>query len=80
MTPKSLLRHPDAKSSFADMVEGTRFQRVIPEPETSAASKNAEKVERVIFCTGKIFYELAKARKEAGLDDRMAIARVEQVC
>lgn len=77
MTPKSLLRHPDAKSSFDDMIEGTSFQRIIP--ETGEAADNAEKVKRVLFCTGKIYYDLVKERAKKELDAKVAITRVEQV-
>lgn len=77
-TPKSLLRHPDAKSSFDEMVETAHFHRLIPEAGT--ASSNPSSVKKLIFCSGKIYYELKKAREERGLDDQVAIARVEQLC
>ncbi|KAF2364758.1 2-oxoglutarate dehydrogenase E1 component [Trinorchestia longiramus] len=77
MTPKSLLRHPEAKSSFDLMKEGTEFLRVIP--EEGAAASNASSVKRLIFCTGKVYYDMTAARKEAGLEDSVAIARVEQI-
>uniref|UniRef100_G1K3E4 Serine/threonine-protein kinase PLK1 n=1 Tax=Xenopus tropicalis TaxID=8364 RepID=G1K3E4_XENTR len=76
-TPKSLLRHPEAKSSFDDMNTGTNFQRVIP--ENGAASHNPQAVKRVIFCTGKIYYELVKERHNKGLDNQVAITRLEQL-
>ena len=77
MTPKSLLRHPDCKSSFDDMVDGTEFQRAIP--ETGPASADPSSVKRLIFCTGKVYYALADERKKAGLEDKIAIARIEQI-
>ncbi|XP_050423124.1 2-oxoglutarate dehydrogenase complex component E1 isoform X3 [Adelges cooleyi] len=77
MTPKSLLRHPEAKSSFDEMNEDTEFQRLIP--EKGAASDNASNVKRVIFCSGKVYYDLTKAREERNLVDTVAIARVEQI-
>lgn len=77
MTPKSLLRHPDAKSSFDDMAEGTTFKRLIP--EAGPAVENAEKVKRLIFCSGKVYYELTKERARKDLDSSIAIARVEQL-
>ena len=52
MTPKSLLHHPDCKSSLDDFGPTTRFQRVIP--EAGPASQKPESVTRVIFCTGKV--------------------------
>ncbi|XP_017790814.1 PREDICTED: 2-oxoglutarate dehydrogenase, mitochondrial isoform X3 [Habropoda laboriosa] len=77
MTPKSLLRHPEAKSSFDLMLENTEFLRVIP--EEGVASQNPSNVKRVLFCSGKVYYELKKARAEKKLDDKVAIARVEQI-
>lgn len=78
MTPKSLLRHPEAKSSFDDMVDGTDFQRIIPETGVPAAEPEA--VKKLIFCSGKVFYDLRKARNDRGLEKDVAIARVEQLC
>jgi 2-oxoglutarate dehydrogenase E1 component len=77
-TPKSLLRHPEAKSSFDDMVETTGFKRVIP--EAGIAASQPEAVRKVIFCSGKIYYELKKAREDRGLDSAVAITRIEQIC
>lgn len=77
MTPKSLLRHPEAKSNFDLMLENTEFLRVIP--EEGVASQNPSSVKRVIFCSGKVYYDLKKARAEKKLDDKVAIARVEQI-
>uniref|UniRef100_A0A665VDF3 2-oxoglutarate dehydrogenase complex component E1 n=1 Tax=Echeneis naucrates TaxID=173247 RepID=A0A665VDF3_ECHNA len=76
-TPKSLLRHPEAKSSFDDMLPGTHFRRIIPDDGPAAASP--EKVKRVIFCTGKIYYELIRERKNRGMDDDVAVVRIEQL-
>lgn len=75
MTPKSLLRHPDAKSKLDDLEEGTRFQRLIS--DSTASDGNA--VKRILFCTGKVYYELAKQRQLTGLDGSVAITRVEQI-
>lgn len=77
MTPKSLLRHPEAKSSFDEMKEGTEFQRVIP--DNGAAAANPAGVKRVVFCTGKVYYDLLAARKEAGIEDKVALTRIEQI-
>lgn len=77
-TPKSLLRHPDAKSSFDDMVTETRFQRVIS--DSGPASQNPSGVKRIVFCTGKVYYELSKERTKRGLDSVCAITRIEQLC
>jgi 2-oxoglutarate dehydrogenase E1 component len=75
--PKHLLRLRQAASKLEDMVEGTYFQRVLPEsfPEKLVAN---EEVKRVIFCTGKIYYELLQERDEKNLDN-IALVRVEQI-
>ncbi|XP_018361636.1 PREDICTED: 2-oxoglutarate dehydrogenase, mitochondrial isoform X6 [Trachymyrmex cornetzi] len=77
MTPKSLLRHPEAKSNFDLMLEDTQFLRVIP--EEGAAVQNPNGVKRLLFCSGKVYYDLKKARTERNLEDKVAIARVEQI-
>ncbi|KAG5678104.1 hypothetical protein PVAND_007805 [Polypedilum vanderplanki] len=77
MTPKSLLRHPECKSNFSEMVDGTEFQRVIP--DKGPASENPSNVKRLIFCTGRVYYDLIKARREKGLEGDIAISTVEQI-
>ena len=71
MSPKSLLRHPQAVSSLSDFSEG-HFQEVIDDP---LLPKNPR---RVIFCSGKIYYDLAAARLDRKITD-VAIVRVEQM-
>ena len=73
MTPKSLLRHRLASSPLDEVVNG-RFQRIIGEIETL----DPEKVKRVVFCSGKVFYDLLEARRAEGIDN-VAIIRVEQL-
>ncbi|PNF19902.1 2-oxoglutarate dehydrogenase, mitochondrial [Cryptotermes secundus] len=77
MTPKSLLRHPEARSSFDLMTENTEFLRVIP--EEGAATENPSGVKKLLFCSGKVYYDLKKARNEKKLEKDIAIARVEQI-
>ena len=72
-TPKSLLRNKDAASPLNEFIKGG-FQTVIPE---NRELKN-DKVKRVLVCTGKVYYDLAKKREEKGADD-VAILRVEQL-
>jgi len=72
-TPKSLLRNKDATSPVSEFTKGS-FQTVIPE---SKALK-ADKVKRVIACSGKVYYDLVKNREAKGMDD-VAIIRVEQL-
>ncbi|XP_034617485.1 2-oxoglutarate dehydrogenase, mitochondrial isoform X5 [Trachemys scripta elegans] len=76
-TPKSLLRHPEARSSFDDMLPGTNFLRVIP--ESGPAAQNPDNVKRVLFCTGKVYYELTRERKTRDMEPDVAITRVEQL-
>ena len=77
MTPKSLLRLPEARSSFDDMIEGTSFKRVYP--EDGIAAENPEQVKKLIFCTGKVYYDLVKEREKLELEEQLAITRIEQV-
>ncbi len=79
MTPKSLLRHPDVVSPMEDLATG-RFQRVIPDARFSGApaGRKPKKVERVLMCAGKIYYDLTKRRDDLKRDD-VAIVRMEQL-
>ncbi|KAG6582993.1 oxoglutarate dehydrogenase (succinyl-transferring), E1 component [Phytophthora cinnamomi] len=75
--PKHLLRLRQASSKLEDMAEGTQFQRLIPEVAPEKLVED-DKVKRVIFCSGKIYYELAQERDEKDIKD-VAIVRVEQI-
>jgi 2-oxoglutarate dehydrogenase E1 component len=75
-TPKSLLRNKLAVSSFEDMKEGTRFKRVISERKKLAVSN--DKVRTLIFCSGKIYYDLFTYREEKKIED-VAIITLEQL-
>jgi len=72
MSPKSLLRHPKAVSSLDELATGV-FQRVIPD-----VNPNRGKVDRVLICCGKIYYELEQERQDLKRDD-VAIIRLEQL-
>ena len=74
MTPKSLLRAKDAGSPLTEFTKG-EFKTVIGEV---SADVNAEKVKRVIACSGKVYYDLVKARAERRNGD-VALMRVEQL-
>ena len=78
MQPKSLLRLPEASSSLEDLSTGA-FQPAID--DASASAKEA--VRRLVFCTGKLFYDLAAARaereKSGTWGNGVAIARVEEL-
>lgn len=59
-------------------LSGTSFLRVIP--EDGAAARAPQQVRRLIFCTGKVYYDLVKERGSQGLEEQVAITRLEQVC
>ena len=71
-TPKSLLRHPKVVSGIADFTK-VNFQEIIDDQYTKAAS-----VKRVLFCSGKVYYDLLE-KQEADKRKDIAIVRIEQV-
>jgi 2-oxoglutarate dehydrogenase E1 component len=82
MSPKSLLRHPEVISDIKDFTTGTRFQEVIDDPSVL----DAQKVRKVLFCSGKIYYDLLGKQRgkveEGNVVDAIsdvAIVRVEQL-
>ena len=72
MSPKSLLRLPKAQSSMEELAHGT-FQPILS--DTTVAP---EKVTKVVFCSGKLYYELADERDTLGAD-HVALIRIEQL-
>ena len=72
-TPKSLLRHAKAVSKFDELTAG-RFREILP----GAAPANSAQVTRLLFCTGKVYYDLLAAW-EAKKPSDIAIVRVEQL-
>ncbi len=76
LTPKSLLRAKDAAAPLTEFTKGS-FQTVIPENK-ELVNKRADKVKRLVACSGKVYYDLAKRREEKG-DDDVALIRVEQL-
>ena len=77
MSPKALLRHPACKSNFDEMLPGNSFVRAYF--ENGPASQNPEQVKKLVFCSGKVYYDLAEQREKQGLNDKIAIVRLEQV-
>jgi len=73
MTPKSLLRLPAARSTAEQLTAGQFFE-VLPDP----ARPSPDKVSRVLLCSGKVYYELARRRGDGDLD-QVALVRVEQL-
>jgi 2-oxoglutarate dehydrogenase E1 component len=73
MTPKSLLRHPLSVSRL-DELSGSGFQNIIDEIDDIKPSA----VSRVVLCSGKVYFDLLKARRESKTDT-VAIVRIEQL-
>jgi 2-oxoglutarate dehydrogenase E1 component len=74
MTPKSLLRAEDASSRVEDFTNA-RFEEILDDPSV----QDAKKINRVILCSGKVYYDLLKARAEDKARASTAIVRIEQL-
>ncbi len=72
-TPKKLLRYPTCVSSVKDFTSGT-FNEVFDD----ATASNIKNIKRIVFCSGKIFYDLIEAKEKTGMDD-VAVIRIEQL-
>jgi 2-oxoglutarate dehydrogenase E1 component len=76
MTPKSLLRHKRCVSTLEELSSGSSFHRVLWE---SAPSEADQAIERVVMCSGKVYYDLLQAREDKGLDGKVALVRLEEL-
>ncbi len=76
MAPKSLLRHPLCVSDLSEFETGTKFHEVFD--DTMVNSGNLKKVKKVLYCSGKIYYDLLAKKTEENRDD-VAIVRLEQL-
>ncbi|MGB3753047.1 MAG: 2-oxoglutarate dehydrogenase E1 component [Parerythrobacter sp.] len=74
MTPKSLLRHPMAKSPASAFTGDMAFRRIVSDTTDIAD----DKVRRLVLCSGKVAYDLIQKRDEEKLDD-VSIVRIEQL-
>ena len=74
MSPKSLLRHPEAVSDRTELTDGG-FEAVLPDKD---ASKSPDLIERLVLCSGKVYYDLLEARALADLKT-VGILRIEQL-
>jgi len=74
MTPKSLLRHPMAKSSATEFVNTSHFKRILSDRKEIPD----DKVRRLVLCSGKVSYDLMEAREKEGIED-VSIVRLEQL-
>jgi len=70
-TPKSLLRHPKCVSSISDLADG-KFEEIIDD------TINSKTVEKLVLCSGKIYYELLDRREKEGIEN-VALVRLEQI-
>jgi 2-oxoglutarate dehydrogenase E1 component len=73
MTPKSLLRHKQSVSELKELTHG-RFQQII----TDVSERPAAAVRRVVFCSGKVYFDLLEQREQRDLRD-VAVVRIEQL-
>ncbi len=73
MSPKSLLRHPLCISHYKDFTAGSKFEELYDDPGV-----DVKKVKRVLYCTGKIYYDLLGEKTKANRED-VAIVRLEQL-
>jgi len=76
MSPKNLLRHRLATSPLKDFEESNTFLTLIPETNTDMVEDS--KIRRVLFVTGKVYYDLFEDRQKRNLKD-VAIVRIEQI-
>jgi 2-oxoglutarate dehydrogenase E1 component len=77
VSPKSMLKSKDCTSTLEDIAEGTKFKRALPEAHADELVAPNE-IRRVVFCSGKVYYELLNQRRKSGVKD-VAIARIEQI-
>ena len=81
-TPKSLLRHKQCISKVEDFTDDTFHRVLLDDGETEHKKQflNADsEIKKVIICSGKVYYDLIKARRDAGLEDKIAISTIEQI-
>ena len=83
MTPKSLLRHKRAVSRLDEMGPGTSFHRLLWDdaqllPDEKIKLVPDAKIQRVVLCSGKVYYDLYDEREKRGIDDTYLL-RIEQL-
>ena len=83
MTPKSLLRHKRAVSKLSEFGPGSSFHRVLwddaqSNPGSTLALVPDEQIQRVVLCSGKVYYDLFEEREKRG-ENRIQILRLEQI-
>lgn len=75
MTPKSLLNHPECVSSEGEFTDAACFRELLDDPGITTTH---ERINRLIFCSGKVYYDLIAYRREQEIKN-VAIIRVEQL-
>jgi len=75
MSPKSLLRHPSCISNIEDITTGQGFKEILDDTNF----KNNKGVNKLILCSGKIYFDLVTERKERKLESSVSIVRLEQL-
>jgi 2-oxoglutarate dehydrogenase E1 component len=75
MSPKSLLRHPECISKESDFSDGSHFHEMLDDDQLI---DRPERVTRIVYCSGKIYYDLLKYRNENEIRNT-AIIRIEQL-
>ena len=83
MTPKSLLRHKRAVSTYEEMGPGSSFHRTLWDdaeycPGSTVEIRPDKEIRRVVLCSGKVYYDLLEEREKRGIDD-IYLMRVEQL-
>ncbi|MGB3472380.1 MAG: 2-oxoglutarate dehydrogenase E1 component [Erythrobacter sp.] len=78
MTPKSLLRHPMAKSPREEFLGERQFRRIKSDPAMETDTAADAKIKRLVLCSGKVAYDLIEERDAKGLKD-VSIVRIEQL-
>ncbi|KAI8060788.1 dehydrogenase E1 and transketolase domain-containing protein 1 [Gongronella butleri] len=76
ISPKALLKSPMAVSDLQDMAPGTHFRPVLGDPTVTSP----DDVDKVVFVSGKLYYDLQKEKEARGFDNRIAFVRVEELC
>lgn len=76
MTPKRLLKFKEVKSSLSEFAADKTFRPVLPDENPDL---DKSKVEKVIICSGQVYFDLKAKRAELGLEDKVAIIRLERL-
>ena len=77
-SPKAILRSEDASSPIADFTDVSGFLPVIQDVRPADSAPADDDISRLVFCSGQVYYDLAKERESRGADN-VAIVRVEQI-